>query len=325
MPYIAYLDMLGTRASASMSNQEYTDAITDFHNALKQLSDVFDCEIYGYSDNAYIQIEHLSEMIDFLRQLRRQLMMTHRYFSASLNRGSLNTTVVKYGSKKGLSMQFTAPAVIELYLSQCQFSGIGFSISQNVCDDMENNGIGNLIGRSVYKKLLPEDFKNSIVPVKDIAYESILIEDIDNLVSDYVITASTDERAARYYLTPIVSMLKSVDLSVIEADNSLDKLISLISFDSLPDAFKTSNKYKEYSFYFLFSLLDYVFSLSETNRTFDSWKISEKILKKFDSDFKEIIEHLTLMPINVISGINKRKLIVLIYNMNRQNQGGTCG
>ena len=38
--YIAFLDMLGTRAAASSSDQEYTTAINDFNHAIAICSEV---------------------------------------------------------------------------------------------------------------------------------------------------------------------------------------------------------------------------------------------------------------------------------------------
>lgn len=102
MPYIAFLDMIGTRASALISNEEYTSAIDDFSNALKQVGDKCKCKIFGYSDNAYVEIEDIHEVIKFFRYLREILMNQHRYFTAAVDTGTLQAQQVLLKEKRDI-------------------------------------------------------------------------------------------------------------------------------------------------------------------------------------------------------------------------------
>ena len=131
MSYIAFLDMLGTRASATVSTSEYKHAIKAFHKAMNHAASFCksDCKIYGYSDNAYIETETLNDIIVFFRELRQLLLEKHLYFSAAIEPGSLSTddSFLKT-DKQGCSMVFTTTDAVNVYLSQCKFSGIGIHV-----------------------------------------------------------------------------------------------------------------------------------------------------------------------------------------------------
>lgn len=156
MPYIAFLDLTGTRASASISNDEYTDVIKDFHYSLKHAGSLCECNIYGYSDNAYIEIKELDDMIMFFRVLRKRLMQKHRYFSAAVDSGSLNADRLPIGKNKGFSMMFTAPKVINLYLKQSRFSGIGISLSERVVEELNSDKRDGSFCSSVFQRIAPD-------------------------------------------------------------------------------------------------------------------------------------------------------------------------
>ena len=65
MPYVGFLDMLGTRAKASLSEKDYTNAVDSFNDKLSAYSDTYNAKVYAYSDNAYVQFNNSDNMIDF--------------------------------------------------------------------------------------------------------------------------------------------------------------------------------------------------------------------------------------------------------------------
>lgn len=313
MSYIAFLDMIGTRASALISSEEYTDAINDFNNSLKQVGALCQCTIYGYSDNAYAEIEKLEDLVDFFRLLRDNLMNKHRYFTAAVDCGSLKAERIALGNKMSFSMKFTAPTTVDIYMKQCQFSGIGISLSRSVVDDLEQKGMHNAFCKSVYQQYPVTDNDAGIVPIFDLSYGPVIYEKLEYIIADYLMTAATNERAGRYYITPAVSMIKCLDKSVV-LDN-LDRLIALLSFRIIPAGFRSLPHNEKYSHYFMFALIEYVLTLREYDKSIDATRICENIIEGFDVEHCKLVSILPTVSTAVISNINKRKFLNILYNI----------
>lgn len=313
MSYIAFLDMIGTRASALISSKEYTDAINDFNNSLRQVGSLCQCTIYGYSDNAYAEIEKLDDLINFFRLLRDTLMNKHRYFSAAVDCGSLKADRVLLGNKNSFSMKFTAPTTVDIYMRQCQFSGIGISLSRSVVDNLQQEGMHTAFCHSVYQQYPFTENDTGIVPIFDLAYSPVIFEKLEYIIADYLMTAATSERAGRYYITPAISMIKCLDKSVI-LDN-LEKLIALLSFQFVPAGFKFLPHNEKYSQYFLFALIEYVLSLREHDKSIDATEICEKIIQGYRIEHCKLVEILPTISTAVISNPNKRNFLNILYNM----------
>ena len=312
MSYITFIDMIGTRASAMLNNQEYTDAINDFNNSLRQVSYACKCKVYGYSDNAYAEIDNLTDMITFFRILRDNLMKNHRYFTAAVDQGSLHAEQVRLNNNS-FSMKFTAPSTTDIYIKQCQYSGIGILLSNEVVEDMRKQKMESDFCQSIFQKHSVHEKEAEFVSVFDISYKNVILEKIEYLISDYLITAATNDRASRYYITPIISMIKCLNKDIIT--NELTSLISLLSFKNIPDAFEKLPRNKEYSLFFMFALIDFILSLRETNKSIDAIKNCEQVIKEYNISYPELIKKLPSISTAVISNINKRHFLNILYNI----------
>lgn len=313
MSYIAFLDMIGTRASALISSEEYTSAINDFCNSLKQIGTLCQCTIYGYSDNAYAEIDNLSDVIKFFRSLRDSLMNKHRYFTAAVDSGSLLAERVTLEKNKGFSMKFTAPSTVDIYMKQCHFSGIGISLSQSVVKDLQQKGMQTAFCQSIFQQYPVMDNDAGIVPVFDLSYRPVILEKLEYIVADYLMTAATNERAGRYYITPAISMIKCLDKSVLL--ESLKDIIKLLSFEVVPPAFKALPHNEKYSQYFMFALIEYVLSLREQDKSIDATEICEEIIGRYGIEYSKLVAVLPAISTAVISSINKRRFLNILYNM----------
>lgn len=313
MSYIAFIDMVGTRASAMISNEEYTATINDFTNSLKQVNAICNCKIYGYSDNAYAEFHSLSSMVRFFQIFRENLMNKHRYFTAAVDSGSLQADQISFGSKKGFSMTFTSSAATDIYMKQRQFSGIGISLSKSVINDLQEQKMEDAICQSVFHCCTTEPNEPEFRPVVDFSYTPVILEKINYIMADYLMAAATSVRAGRYYLTPIISMIKCLDKSVISKD--LKTLVELLSFQSMPKAFGSLQYNNTYSLYFLLALIDYVLTMREKDPTIDAIGICEHIIKQYSNRYFKLVETLPTIPTSVISTTHKRQLLNILYNI----------
>lgn len=313
MSYIAFLDMIGTRASALISSEEYTDAINDFNNSLKQVASLYRCTIYGYSDNAYAEIENLCDLVDFFRSLRDSLMNKHRYFTAAVDCGSLSAEQILIGKKHGFSMKFTEQKTVDIYMKQRQFSGIGISLSSRVVDDLQQSGMHTAFCQSVYQQYPVVDNEAGIVPIYDLSYNPVIFEKLEYIIADYLMTAATSERAGRYYITPMISMIKCLEKGILF--DGLEKLIELLSFSVVPAGFRCLPHNERYSQYLLFALIEYVLALRENDESIDATRICEKIIQGYKIEYHKLVAILPTISTAVISNTNKRKFLNILYNM----------
>lgn len=314
MSYIAFFDMVGTRASALISSEEYTNAINDFNNSLKQIGSLCSCTIYGYSDNAYAEIEELTDLVDFFRLLRDNLMNKHRYFTAAVDCGSLKAEKISLGNRNSFSMKFTAPTTTDIYMRQCHFSGIGIMLSRNVVEDLRQNGMDTAFCESVYQQYPATKNDTEMVSIYDLSYSPVILEKLEYIIADYLMTAATSERAGRYYITPAISMIKCLDKSVFQ--DSLEKLIDLLSFNVIPEGFRYLPHNEKYSQYFMFALIEYILSLREQDKSIDAIKICERIIQGYRIEYHKLVEILPIISTAVISNKNKRMFLNILYNMN---------
>lgn len=313
MPYIAFFDMLGTRAAATINRHEYTEAVNNFNNALKQLAPAYRCKVYGYSDNAYAEIENLPDMIGFFRFLRDSLMKKHRYLTIAVDCGTLNAEKICLDPDRGFSMKFTDPSTTGIYITQTQFSGIGVSLSENVIRDLRNEGLEDCFRSSIYQKSHYVDNSSSYITVYDLSYSSVSLEMLNYIMADHLITAASNTRAGRYYLTPIITMIKGLDKNTIS--DRINDLITLLNFKNIPNAFQNIANHNEYSTFFLFALIDSILSLREKNKSFDATKLCKQIIEQSHLNNPETTNKLQQIPAAVITPANKNLYLRILYHV----------
>ena len=310
MPYIAFVDMVGTRASALRSSKEYTSAISTFAYTLKQLYEHFHCKIYGYSDNAYLEFQEYGQMVDFLQLLRELLMNEHRYFTAAVDTGSLLAKQHSFGKQNGFAMEFTSSVATDIYIRQRQFSGIGISLSDSLVKENEKN---DTFCTSIFHCCDASADDLGFEEVIDLAYRPVTLEQLRFVFADYIVASSMNVRAGRYYLTPIISMIKCLDPSVVL--NEIEPLVSLLSLHSLPSSFNKLTYIDTYSMYFLLALVDRVFSMQENSPLVDSQKICEYIIKNRNKPDIDLVGFLSNARESVITAVHKREFLEVLYNV----------
>lgn len=312
MPYIAFLDMVGTKSYASISNDEYANAINAFHKEMANVAKRFNnCQIYGYSDNAYIEVEKLDDMIQFMRRLRRRLMSKHFYFNAAVGRGSLCHVKVDMPQDKGFSMSFTSPSTVNVYMAQSKFTGIGVYLTQDVVDDLNSEQLHNEFCSSIYKP----KYQDAFCSIYDISYDTIGLDELNYILSDYALATILDREAGRYYITPVISMIRNIDIDAFHEDVS--KLTSIVMMNEIKSVL-CADRIDEYSWLFLYTLIGRILSL-DRNDSFqiNIQKVFRDIVDSSKIDRKKLIENLPVAPLGVISNLEKKKLVQHMFAIYR--------
>lgn len=312
MPYITFLDMVGTRSYASISNDEYGNAISEFHKEMANVARRFSkCQIYGYSDNAYIEVDRLEDMIQFMRRLRRNLMKKHFYFNAAVGKGSLCHKKVDMPQDKGFSMSFTSPSTVNVYMAQSKFSGIGIYLTQEVVDDLNSEQMHHEFCSSIYKP----KYQDAFCSIYDISYDTVGLDDLNYILSDYALTTIMDREAGRYYITPVISMIRNIDIDAFCGDVS--KLTDIVMMHEIKSVL-CADHVDEYSWLFLYTLLGRVLSLERNDSVqINTQKVFRDVVDSCKIDHKKIIENLPVAPTGVISNLEKKKLVQHMFAIYR--------
>lgn len=324
MSYIAFIDVLGVRSSAMISNNEYLRMINKFNDALINVSKYFDCRIYAYSDNAYIEIKNLSNMIKLFKKLREILMADHMYFVGAVDVGALSDQQINYSNERVNSMKFISTGAVDIFKTQSNFSGIGILLSNKVIEDMNKENLKSCYTPSIYKKRENNNETQCYLSMYDLSYDPVGLRKITNVVSDYLISVATNESAGKYYITPIISMIKNLDKNIII--NDLKKLIMILCFKKIPEEFKKLSNNSYYSKLFIYALIDYVLSLNtdsdiytliEINGVnFETSQKCKEIIELCEISREELINDLPNIPLSVISYAHKNDFIKVLFNMN---------
>lgn len=315
MAYIAFFDMVGTRSSASIAEKEYEEAINDFHNAITEVyNSIENSHIYVYSDNAYVQIESLKDTISFFRRLRKLLMFKHRYFSAAVEEGSLNAKLSQFGASDGYSMIFTSPETIKVYLAQNKFSGIGISLSNKVVKLLsDSEELGKSFCSSVFQHKMEPNSSRHYAGIFDVAYDSVGVDELKYVIADYVSTSIMNKSAGRYYITPIISMIKCLDKDTILKE--MHNLVKIITFHNLPSAFRSEGTDDQHSILFIYALIETILTLGESDLSIASNAICEQIIKSSQINSDSLIRQLSMVPIDIISGLHKKAFMQIMFSM----------
>ena len=155
--------------------------------------------------------------------------------------------------------------------------------------------------------------EGNLEAVIDISCDPIMLDNLEYIISDYLFNSIMNESTSHYYVSAIVSMIKSLDENVILKD--IDRLVSLISFSNLPTAFKVSELFQKSSFLFFFALIDYLLSIRENHNRIDAIDICKQIIKQSNFSEDKMVGKLSSIPIEVISTIHKRHLMGTMYSM----------
>ena len=244
-------------------------------------------------------------------------MLNHYYFCAAVEKGTLSSHSEPFVSKGNYhSMKFTSDAAVKVYRLQSQYTGIGTFMSNSIVENFERLP-NSFFCKSICLKNEFVDGEFTFMPVYDISYQGVSVSKLKLLLSDYLITAATNPRAGRYYISAVISMIKSIDLFHLQDENTLHQIIQILSFQAIPKCFQNISHNNTYTLYFLFAIIERVLSTIDSDNCtdIDAWEICETIIKKFGIKHDELIAKLSKIPPAILSDKNKQEFLSILFNM----------
>lgn len=223
--YIAFMDLLGTKAIAISDPSKYRDTIKCFHSDIGNLKKKFDkkCpEINVFSDCAYLESSDVYQLCIFLKELRQKLLFQRVCFNAAICKGELQTNRIYIEEGKVSIIDFQNEKVVKVYGLQSCFSGAGIYIDPELMDDKDTKEkIMKITVPSIFKSINKADGKVQIVNCIDLKFgsnSSQLLIFILNLYSHCYIL---DRRAARYYYTLYATFIGEQTIDIFMNDDMI--------------------------------------------------------------------------------------------------------
>lgn len=224
--YISFLDLLGTKAVSRNDGDKYFDIIIYFSKALKN-SLVGSCKAYCFSDCAYMESETLLDLVNSLVQLRERLLQENIFFNAAICNGQLNPH--RYSGKDNLNgFLFNDKTISKVYSLQSSFNGIGILIEDSLAQEILNTKGKN----AEVKKYIAENFFLPDIehPHEIKKFYDILLFNKQDLIDSSTTPSTLDyyweycieqyihsniksKRYGRYYISLIINLIASLDLS----------------------------------------------------------------------------------------------------------------
>lgn len=219
-PWCGYIDMLATRSIAQRNVRDLRDALNNFHSALDDsFEELGPGSCYAFSDGAFFSCPSSDEFSNFYRRIRNELFQQKIFFKCSLIPGEIEVnTRGDNPSRKGrfVSMTFGGDAPVA-YQKESEFKGVGCSV--------HSSAVGEFVD-SYY--VTPGSGGISATPTRDVRYTHVELDRpradaapwewriFDPIIEACQTTTAQSTRVAAYYLTPIVSAIRSLDLRSVE-------------------------------------------------------------------------------------------------------------
>lgn len=283
MRFIAYMDLLGVKSIAAYSPNEYYQTIEIYQNIMSEcilnLPNQLLTDVYMFSDCAYLESEVLPDLIFLLRKIREELMLRGIFFNAVVTQGALNAKS-KIENNVLNSIRFLSRDTVEVYNKQVSFTGVGISVDQKLINEPN---IADYIVKSCYNVFTSDDKDKYKVFVEyfDVKYSTDNKITLGFIIKRFIETFCLDSRAARYYLSGIVTIMRSMSL------DELNKCSGLVFSESILEHSYIQSNFSTIQIVYIDCLLNQIRenqiinlnNLSEIAKEIDSL-IANSVLKK---------------------------------------------
>jgi len=212
--YIAYLEVLGTSDLARYDRRSYYESLAAFQKNLVDKAKVLNGSVYFFSDTALVESPSAEGILTFIGDVRSALLDRGYYLKGAVSQGILdaNNHAERVGSTRvnGSSFGVAVANVVDLHNT---LRGIGIRLDSQAED---------LLGAAREKSLVvqtchfPEPDSRHVEPLFDLRYRD---DDVDTeevllmMLKRFHQTNLRSKRLGRYYLTALVSWIRSTDFT----------------------------------------------------------------------------------------------------------------
>lgn len=325
MSYISYFDLLGTRGFCENRNTYYKN-ITSFYDVIHQES----CFLKGcgsvgiFSDCAYAESSSLERLLDFIVEVRDQLISQGLFFNAVITKGNLGIKDIPQDENRpSFGVVFSDSMIADLYISQTRFKGIGISVDKLLVDEINKN-TSYKTTNCIFIDKINREGRTQFVPVEyfDIkfdydGYSKEMEHTLDIFYHEFYSAYIKSPHFGRYYISALSNFIRSYECKLkwnmekCDFENPRPLVYKVIQ--------NTLNKCKnELSDlpcieYLALVLLDEIYN--STDLTPDEKKDITKQIVEIECVKKKFIHSLNEIPYgvftnNLAEGINNRNIFI---------------
>ena len=218
--YIAFFDLLGTKAIAKVDGDLYFDNIEKFQDAVGSCKEILkgtEYKIRAFSDCAYVECSDLEQLFKYLKRLRDKLFLDEIFFNAAVTNGTLDCgmSISNEGQLTDdtcfVCMSFKSHQTVNVYSMQTSFTGVGIFIDPKLLENIKNKGLESYVINSSYCIYEKEDnLYKKFESFYDLRYEDPNDILIKYLFMNYLKTITLNKKAARYYLAAICTCINQL-------------------------------------------------------------------------------------------------------------------
>jgi hypothetical protein len=229
--YIAFVDLLGTSDLSRSNPTKFYNSLITFQETISNSSSLLgsDGSVFVFSDCAYLESKSLDTLVRYIRDVRRTLMEEGYYLKGSIGQGSLEARELhntgKIRDQKILSQRRKVVKgssfgqdVVGIYGLQDGLRGIGIRIHEDLKDEIEKRGF------AVSSCHLPQINNRHAECFKDLKFEKRELQDgvLLKFLKNFFMTNTKSKRFGRYYLSFIISWIKSSDFTDVNPQEETD-------------------------------------------------------------------------------------------------------
>lgn len=233
MPVIGFIDLLASKSSALLSEQDFHRAMEDFHRAVLANSEELgsDKKIRLFADCFYFESQSAEGSIRFIQSVRNNLFSRGYFFKGAIGAGALDErdsltafseSVPKHDTDLSIDSSLSGVAfgsdVVSVYLHSEDFKGIGCFVTKDFCEKLADE-----VGTETYKRLItqsvffPDDRSDRLSSYKEVALSEVerTYEDVffSTVMTYFEEAKLIRKKYARFYLPLMMMMINSASMS----------------------------------------------------------------------------------------------------------------
>ncbi len=246
VPYCGFFDLVGIKDLARHDTRAYYETLKSFQNTIWDKSIRLKPEkgegIWFFSDCMFFQCANLKNIVDFIREVRKDCFTGGYYFKGSIMPGTI-TPVRAFQNpmmdqsakaqklrKKVLWGFYFGESAVDLFSGHEKLKGIGITV-------LGESGAKHKPRREPdHQEILASGFvpnagHSLISDYYDIKYSDSEIRsiDLDVLLKRFLKAKATSKKLGRYYLTILMTWIRSIDIDDIDQQHvNTSNLLSLI-------------------------------------------------------------------------------------------------
>jgi hypothetical protein len=219
-PSVAFMDLLGTTYYAQTDKKQYRENLWKFKEALSTRASILSVRsrVYFFSGCAYVMAESIASLVDYLVEVRGCLLVQHLYLQGAVEPGHLLPDSDGIDGSGTVTGTIFGPDVAGVYAQQSALKGAAIRVSEALIRSRQLAPT-----RCVQSCHLPNPTHSMPECFFDLRYRPSDIDrrQLEDILGDCLKAKSVKRSAGAYYISLLVSMIRSANWRLVNLDKSV--------------------------------------------------------------------------------------------------------